>query len=179
MQLPVTIRQESDNDIASISDLVKRAYADVPYSDHTEQIMIARLRASTAFVPALSLVAESGSCLVGHVLVTKVWIRDGERATPSLALAPLSVVPEAQGQGVGTALVTEAHRRVKALGYRSLVVIGPSTYYRRFGYLPLDAFEISVPFTVRPENCMILPLVPKGLEGVRGMVDYPVEWTDR
>ena len=81
-------------DADRVSDVVRRAYECVPFSNHREHLMVARLRSSHACVPQLSLVAETADELVGHILLTRITICDGDHATPSLALAPLSVVPE-------------------------------------------------------------------------------------
>ena len=175
----IAVQPERARDVAAIAAVVRRAYAGVAYSDHREHEMVARLRASAAFVPKLSLLAEVAGAPVGHVLLTRVAIRDGAHATPALALAPLSVVPEYQGQGVGRALVEAAHRRARALGFGSVVVLGPPGYYRRFGYVPLGAYPITVPLAVPAEQQVIRPLSDGALEGVRGTVAYPREWMDR
>ena len=71
-----------------------------------------------------------------------------------LALAPLSVLPEYQRQGVGTALIEEGHRIAKELNYEYSIVLGSETYYPRTGYLPANMFGITAPFEVPQENFM-------------------------
>ena len=102
-----------------------------------------------------------------------------KRPFASLALAPLSVLPEFQGRGVGTALVKEAHKRARHLGFSSVIVLGTPEYYSRFGYIALSTYNIRVPFEIRGENRMIKPLTVDGLSGVRGVIEYPSEWTER
>ena len=177
--MTVTIRQEESGDVDAISDLIVRAYADVPYSDHTEQVMVERLRSSTAFVPDLSLVAQIDSEFVGHLLLTRVEIRNCGESVPSLALAPLSVVPEYQRRGVGSLLVNAGHDRAAKLGFHSIILVGLPGYYWRFGYEPLQRYGITVPFTVPDDQRMVRRLSPDALKNVRGMVQYPREWMDR
>ena len=177
--MDIGIRPESLGDEAAIDCVVIRAYENVPYSNHTEQVMIRRLRGSRAYIPELTLVAEVGTEIVGHIMLTRVSIRDQGQVAPSLALAPLSVAPAYQRQGVGSALVIAAHDRAKELGFPSIVLLGIPEDYPRFGYEPLRRFGITVPFDIRDDNCMILPLTPNALDGVRGVVDYPIEWTER
>src|SRR6185295_4600512 len=55
-----------------------------------------------------SLVAEQDGALVGHVQLSRSWVDARERLVEVLVLSPLSVLPEAQGRGVGTALVAAA-----------------------------------------------------------------------
>ena len=175
----ITVRPENALDAPAITEVIIRAFQSVSYSDHTEHVMVDRLRASKAYVPQLSIVAEITNRIVGHIMLTRVVIRDGETSFASLALAPLSVLPEFQDRSVGTTLVNEAHERARCLGFPSVIVLGISDYYSRFGYVALSSYDIRVPFEVRKENCMIMPLTVHGLSGVRGMIEYPSEWTER
>lgn len=174
--MPITIRQEGAADAETISALVTRAYQAVPYSDHREQFMIERLRISDAFVPELSLLAEIDDKPVGHILLTRIEVRNERFSTASLSLAPLSVVPSHQRMGVGDALVREAHRRAAQLGFRSVILIGIPDYHERFGYQPMSFYPITVSFEVPEQNCLVLALVPNGLASVSGTVIYPPEW---
>lgn len=174
----IVIRTELHPDAPIIADVVQRAYAGVAYSDHREYLMIERLRETDAFLTALSLVAEVDDAPVGHVLLTKAQIRDRDASVETLALAPLSVVPEYQGRGVGRRLIEAAHQEAAALGFGSIVLVGIPNYFPRFGYEPLSRYPITLPFAVPAANCMILALSPEVLEGVRGMVEYAPGWLD-
>ena len=109
----ITIRQETISDYEHVYDLVKAAFTadDCPAPD--EQELVIRLRKSPAFVPQLSLVAvQDGGRLAGHILFTEVKVS----GHTLLALAPLSVLPDAQNQGVGGKLIREGHSVAAALG---------------------------------------------------------------
>jgi predicted N-acetyltransferase YhbS len=174
----IMIRSERSDDGPTIAGVVQRAYADVDHSDHREHLMIDRLRETDAYVPALSLQAEIGGEAVGHILLTKAHIRNGHSSVTTLALAPLSVVPEFQSQGVGTRLIGAAHERAAALDLGSILIVGIPSYYPRFGYEPLSRYPIELPFDAPDENCMIRPLSPRALEGVAGTVEYARAWLD-
>nr|WP_243108396.1 N-acetyltransferase [Maliibacterium massiliense] len=148
------IRQETPQDFDAVYALVKRAFAQAPHRDGHEQDLVAALRSSDAFVPALSLVAASGDQLIGHVLFTEARVDN----QPVLALAPLSVLPAYQRQGVGTALLREGHRIASALGYGYSVVLGDAAYYPRVGYAPAALLGIRAPFDVPAENFMAIRL---------------------
>lgn len=176
MRVRVSIRAERPTDRVAIADVVQRAYADVAYSDHREHLMIDRLRKSDAYIPSLSLLAEIEGKAVGHVLLTKAFIRSEYSAVAVLALAPLSVAPECQRSGVGKVLVAAAHDRSAALGSAAIVLIGAPGYYRQFGYEPLGRYPVALPIDAPEESRMILPLFPRALEGVAGRVDYAEGW---
>ena len=92
-----------------------------------------------------------------------------------LALAPLSVIPARQRQGIGKALIQEGHRRARELGYRYSVVLGSETYYPKMGYLPAEQYGIQAPFDVPRENFMACQL-EKGAPHISGVVQYAKEF---
>jgi putative acetyltransferase len=53
----------------------------------------------------VSLVAEQGSQVVGHILFSDLSIITGDGTLAALALAPMAVLPDFQRQGIGSALV--------------------------------------------------------------------------
>lgn len=178
MKAAILIRAERPDDGPTISDVVRRAYADVAYSDHREHLMIERLRGTDAYIPALSLLAEIDGEAVGHILLTKAKIVRARSSVSTLAMAPLSVVPEHQSLGVGKRLVRSAHLAGAQLGFASIVLVGIPSYYPQFGYEPLDRYPITLPFDAPEENRMIMPLVPGALDTVAGTVRYAEGWLD-
>lgn len=172
------IRQENKNDYKEVFHLIEEAFRKVEFTDHKEQFLVERLRNSDAFIPELSLVAEIDSKIVGHILLTKLKIRDKSKEFNSLALAPVSVLPQFQGKGIGGKLILEAHKTAKELGYMSIILLGHENYYPKFGYKQADKFGIELPFEVPKENCMAIELIENGLNGVRGIVEYPKEFNE-
>ena len=83
----ITIRQETERDYKLSEYVVEKAFKGAEYSNHKEQFLVKRLRKSDAFVPKLSFVAESDGEIVGHILLTKLPIKNDEKEYESLALA--------------------------------------------------------------------------------------------
>ncbi|MGL5937185.1 MAG: GNAT family N-acetyltransferase [Phocaeicola sp.] len=164
----VVIRQEVVEDYAMVFDLIERAFRSEKESDHKEQFLVTRLRGTESFIPQLSLVAVLGSKIVGHILLTQIKIGDAT----SLALAPVSVLPEYQRDGVGSMLIKEAHLKAKELGYNSIILLGHKDYYPRFGYVKAEKFGIKLPFDVPSEFVMAIELLPDALENISGTVEY-------
>ncbi|MEM9259618.1 MAG: N-acetyltransferase [Bacteroidota bacterium] len=171
--MDLSIRQETSSDYPAVFALIKSAFEQEVHSDHREQFLVERLRRSRAFIPALSLVAECHGELVGHILLTKIQIKNGEKVFPSLALAPVSVLPSQQGKGIGGKLIRAAHELASSLGHQSIVLLGHAEYYPRFGYERADKYGITLPFPAPAENCLVIALVQDGLMGVSGQVEYP------
>ncbi len=172
----MTIRQEIDKDFKNVFNLIEKAFRTEVYSDHKEQYLVERLRNSEAFIPELSIVAEIDGKIVGHILVTKLKIKGKFNEFDSLALAPISVLPEFQGKGIGGKLILESHKKAKELGHKSIVLFGHEKYYPKFGYKQADKFGIELPFKVPKENCMVIELIENGLNGISGIVEYPKEF---
>ncbi len=174
--MQINIRQEKQSDYQAVFNLIEKAFKNEEYSDHKEQFLVAKLRNSDAFIPELSLVAEIGNQVIGHILLTKIKIKNEKQSFDSLALAPVTVLPEFQKQSIGKQLIEFAHKKAKELGYKSIVLLGHKDYYPRFGYIQAHKFKIELPFDVPKENCMVIELTNNGLKGVRGMVEYPKEF---
>lgn len=130
----ITIRKEHPNDIQAIHDATVAAFLNAPHTGHTEQFIVKALR--EAGVLSISLVAEFESQIVGHIALSPVTISDG--ATDWYGLGPISVIPEYQGKGVGSALMNEAIATLKTLNANGCVLLGDPNYYQRFGFTPKD-----------------------------------------
>lgn len=176
--MEIAIREEKTDDFKAVFALIENAFESLQWSDHKEQFLVERLRKSKSFIPELSIVAEIGNKIVGHILMTKLKVKNDQNEFDSLALAPVSVLPEYQANGIGGMLIEQAHKKAKELGYKSVILLGHEKYYPRFGYQRADKFGIELPFEVPKENCMAIELVTGGLKGVRGTVEYLKEFNE-
>jgi putative acetyltransferase len=82
----------------------------------------------------VELVAEEDGQVIGHILFSRLFVQEGGREFPAVALAPLAVDPSFHGTGIGGALIREGHIRLKAVGETLSIVLGDPAYYGRFGY---------------------------------------------
>ncbi|WP_288788800.1 N-acetyltransferase [uncultured Elizabethkingia sp.] len=170
----ILFRQENKDDYTAVSNVIQRAFENEEMSDHSEQYLVERLRNSEAFIPELSIVAEINQKIAGHILLTKIKVVNKEnKEFDSLALAPVSVLPEYQGKGLGGKLIETAHKKAKELGFGSVILLGHENYYPRFGYEIAKKYGIKLPFDVPDENCMAIELIKGSLKGVEGTVVYP------
>ena len=96
-----SIRVSGASDRAAISDVVERAFG-----QRDEARLVEILIASADTI--LELVAEHEGNVVGHVLFSRLVVEDGSERFDAVALAPLSVEPSMQGEGIGSALVEAA-----------------------------------------------------------------------
>lgn len=169
------IRQETEKDYEMTEKVVKRAFLNAEYSDQSEHRLVSRLRKSEAFIPELSFVAvkKKEDEIIGHILLSKISIQTAHHAVESLAMAPVSVIPEAQMKGIGKSLIEEGLKKAQALGYQSVIVLGHPTYYCKFGFKKASLWGIKAPFDVPDDAFMAIELKEDALHGVSGVVEYP------
>lgn len=126
----ITIRPERPGDEDAIHRLTQAAFRDMPFSEGDEQHLVDALRRDGDL--ALSLVAEDGLRIVGHIAFSRVAISD---ATPDwYDLGPVSVWPELHKQGIGSALILHGIAELRERGAAGIVLLGSPAYYHRFGF---------------------------------------------
>jgi putative acetyltransferase len=124
------IRAETSRDIPFIRATTEAAFAPVVRSSGTEGSIIDALRRNGALT--VSLVADHAGAILGHVAFSPVLI-DG-RGLGWFGLGPVSVLPEYQRVGIGTALIKEGLARLKIQNANGCVVLGDPKFYQRFGF---------------------------------------------
>ncbi len=167
----VEIRAEKPDDYIAIYDINLKAF-----NQEDEPRMVEAIRESTSFIPELSLVAVKDDKPVGHIMFSALTIQTEEGHIPALTLAPMSVLPEHQNQGVGSGLVEKGLAKSKILGHEIVMVIGHPEYYPRFGFEPARAKGLETSFPVPDEAFMVLELVAGALNGIAGIVRFPPEF---
>lgn len=170
------IRKQLDSDKDIIYRIVKEAFKDAEHSDGKEHELVNKLRKSESYINELELVAVEEEKIVGHIMFTTIYIDNGELKRESLALAPLSVLPEYQNKGVGSRLIKEGLNKAREHGFSSVIVLGSEKFYPRFGFKEGMNFGIKAPFEVPTENFMVIELKEKALENTEGIVVYAKEF---
>jgi putative acetyltransferase len=152
------IRPEQQVDHSFILELTKRAFAPMPFAAGDEQELIGKLRQASAL--SLSLVAERNGRIVGHVALSPVEHDSGIEGW--YGLGPISVEPEMQRIGIGTALIALAKVWLRTQNARGCILVGDPAYYPRHGFQPAPAHA---PATEPAQFFMVLALdgdIPAG-----------------
>jgi putative acetyltransferase len=127
---PIGIRQETSADHEVIRELTELAFRDMAYAGGDEQDVIDRLRLCDALT--LSMIAEVDGKVVGHIAFSPATLTDG--SGPWFALGPVSVLPDLQRQGVGSALIKAGLAHIRNAGALGCILTGNPLYYCRFGF---------------------------------------------
>jgi len=130
VSMDILVRSERPTDIAAIERVTFAAFMGKFRDNPTEHLIVNGLR--DAGVLSLSLIAEVGGKIVGHVAFSLVTI-NGENLH-WYGLGPISVVPELQKQGIGSKLIHEGLSAIQAIDAQGCVLEGSPVYYQRFGF---------------------------------------------
>jgi putative acetyltransferase len=124
----------------------------------------------------VSLVAEVGGAIAGHVLFSPVAVEISADGWPGAGLAPLAVRPTLQRRGIGGLLVESGLEACRRAGFGFVVVLGEPRYYGRFGFRRARDLDLRSEYGA-DEEFMARELCAGGLAGVTGLVRYAPEFT--
>lgn len=141
-----------------------------------EARLVDALRASGE--PLISLVAQDGDELVGHILFSPATLTGNEGDVRIMGLAPMAVLPAHQRSGIGTRLVEQGLKHCQQDGYDAVVVLGHANYYPRFGFRPAHEYGIASEYDVPPGAFMVKELKAACLKGRRGTIKYHAAFSE-
>lgn len=120
----------------------------------------------------LSLVVTEDEKVIGHILFSRLAVAVDDRPVKAVSLAPMAVLPDHQGKGIGSALVKRGLDLLAARGFAAVIVLGHTEFYPRFGFSAEAVRHIAGPFQGL-EAFMGLELKPGALAGESGECRYP------
>ena len=143
------LRRSTTEDVGPIRALTAAAFASASHSappvddtgDPGEAALVVWLLDDPAAIPQLSLVAEQDGELVGHVIGSRGHVDE----VPAVGVGPVSVHPDHQRRGIGSALMYGVLGAAQALDEPVVVLLGDPAYYSRFGFGPASAVGIASP----------------------------------
>ena len=144
MNTSVRIREEGQNDSQAICDVHNQAF-----DGDLEARLVDMLRDADRVI--LSLVAVVEDRVVGHVMFSPVTVEPHSGASRWAALAPIGVVPDYQGQGIGSQLVREGLAGCRSKSCDVVVLLGAPEYYSRFGFFRASSSGLTSEFGAGPE----------------------------
>jgi putative acetyltransferase len=170
VESPATIRREQPGDAPQIREVNQQAFGRPIEAD-----IVDALRESGC--PFLSLVAQVGNRVVGHILFTPVTVETAEGPLQGMGLAPMAVLPQYQRRGIGSLLAQRGIAEVRSDGYPFIVVLGHPDYYPRFGFEPASRYGLACQYEGVPDEAfMVLVLEEAALKNAAGVVRYRQEF---
>ncbi len=157
-------------------DMLEEAFTN--WRDESEgravRALVEEMRRSPYYIPALELVMLEDSAVVGHVNFTRFPL-EGKHEDRLLLLSPVSSKPGRQRQGISRALIEHGFAVARQLGYTAVLFEGDPKNYRARGFVTSAKHGITAAASVglpHPDCLMVTALVPGGLDGITGVVNY-------
>ena len=177
--MQVQIRKAIQSDFQAISTLVTSAFGNTRGPEIVQ--LIADLLVDRSAQPVLSLVATVDRSIVGHILFSKVRIRQSVREASAALLAPLAVHPDFQSQRIGSQLVREGLRQLSESSVDIVFVLGHPGYYPRFGFSEAGIKGFEAPYPIPEKDAgawMVQELHPGVIERSSGRIVCAVALDD-
>jgi putative acetyltransferase len=166
----IEVREERQEDMRAVRDVNTRAFGQT-----AEASIVDSLRESCPGL--LSLVAVNCGRIVGHILFSPVVIEYEGRTVSGMGLAPMSVLPEYQHRGIGSALINTGIDMLRERRCPFVIVLGHSGYYPRFGFERASHYAIRSQWEGIPDEAfMVLMLDRKVMQNISGVARYRDEF---
>jgi len=164
-----TIRQETPADYREVEYVTREAFWNHYIPGCDEHYLAHQLRTAACFIPELDFVAVQQRRIVGNIMYTHATILGDDGVSyPAVCFGPVSVLPEWQGNGVGTSLIRHSLQAARNLGHTAVLIYGDPAYYARFGFKSAETFGIGSSDDFYADALQALELVPNALRGKAG-----------
>ena len=171
------IRSVRADELDMSLDFVEKVFTDSEGEREGKQVrsLLAEIRSKKYYIPELDLVMVNESDeIIGHVAFSRFHI-EGRYEGEMLILAPMSVKTELQRQHISKELIEYGLKIGKEMGYKFCMVEGNPKNYNARGFKTSANYGIFADESVglpHPDCLMVQELVPGGLDGVHGCVNY-------
>jgi putative acetyltransferase len=110
----------------------------------------------------ISLVAEREETILGHILFTPAYLEGEKEKTAGMGLAPMAVLPEFHGKGIGSALVRTGLEELRGMGIPFVVVLGHPWFYPKFGFEKASRYGIRSEYDQVPDEAWMIAVLDHG-----------------
>jgi putative acetyltransferase len=133
------LRPAAQSDASDIRTVHLLAFPTAAEADLVEQLV----RDGDA---PISIVALEDRRIVGHVLFSRMDVVADGRLVNALGLAPVAVLPDRTGRGIGSALIEAGIAEAARIGADAIFVLGDTDFYGRFGFKAEAALPFVSPY---------------------------------
>ena len=157
-------------------ELVEQVFTEHENADEGKLVrrLVEEIRSKKYYLPELELLMLEDGEVVGYVMFSRFHL-GGKYDDRLVILTPAAVKTSLQRQGISRELITYGLRKAAEMGFTAALVEGNPANYRARGFqTSANHGIVAGPNIHLPHvDClMVTELVPGGLEGITGMVDY-------
>lgn len=162
------IRNEKQEDIAAVQELIRNAFWNMYVPGATEHYMAHQMRTHKDFVKELNMVAELDGNIVGSIMYTiSTLVSEDGICKPCLTFGPIAVHPDYQRRGISKALIETTFERAISMGYESVIILGnPGNYVSR-GFISCRKANVCMEGDVFPTAMLVKTLKEDAFDGKR------------
>ena len=171
-----TITSMKPEYLTSSLELVEQVFTE--HENAQEGALVRRLveeiRSKKYYLPELELLMLEDGEIIGYVMFSRFHI-EGRYEDRLVLLSPACVRTDLQRQGVSRELIEYGKRKAAEMGFTAAMVEGDPRNYRSRGFSTSARHGIIAGPNIHlpHEDClMVAELVPGGLTGIEGAVDY-------
>ncbi len=161
--MQVQIKREKPKEIEEMNLLFRIAFGQATLGQ-----LITEFRNTNQYIPELSRIAHINDQVIGSVICSRAEITKGRRIIPSIIFVSLAVLPSYQNLGIGIQLVSNALAKAEELGYQSVFVLGPESYFGRFGFKKASGFGILSGLPYPEEDFLAMEIISGALQNASG-----------
>lgn len=168
--MSLIIRKIQENDYKDVEILTREAFWNVYRPGCSEHLVVHNMHEDKKSIEELELVAVNDNKVVGHIIYTKGHIKNSDKES-FITFGPISILPEFQGQGIGSKLISITLQKAARLGYSAVFITGDHNFYSKFGFEWASKYGIhmdGIPTEDAAPFFMVRALEKDALEGVSG-----------
>jgi putative acetyltransferase len=138
------IRNEMKKDFGEVEALTREAFWNLYFPGCNEHYLVHRMRNHRDFVKEMDFVAEYNGKIIGNIMYTKAWLIDeNSQEKEIISFGPISVLPEYQRKGIGSALINHTKNIALGKGIKGIVILGDPHNYCKHGFKSAKDLNIS------------------------------------
>ncbi|MDY6930395.1 MAG: N-acetyltransferase [Halobacteriota archaeon] len=133
--MDINIRREEETDYRVVEEITREAFWNLNVPGCEEHYLVHCLRKHPDFIRELDYVAEIEGKVVGNIMYTKSFVVDEDQnKIETITFGPLSVLPEYQRKGIGTALIKHTKEIALKNKLNAIIILGHPHNYCKHGF---------------------------------------------
>ena len=157
-------------------ELVEQVFTEHENADEGKLVrrLVEEIRSKEYYLPELELLMIEDGEVIGYVMFSRFHI-EGKYTDRLVILTPAAVKTSCQRQGISRELIEYGLKKAAEMGFTAALVEGNPANYRARGFKTSANYGIVAAESVHLPHVdcmMVAELVPGGLEGMCGKVDY-------
>jgi putative acetyltransferase len=143
--MDLCIRNETPEDYRQVEKVTREAFWNVHVPGCDEHYLAHIMRSHPDFLPELDFVATLGDKIVGNIMYAKsCLINESGLAMDTITFGPVSVLPEYQKKGIGSALIKYSIQKAIECGYKAIIIEGHPYNYCKHGFVGSKSVAVGI-----------------------------------